>query len=242
MAADAPSNAVTGGPVPDAALAAVLSRATQEAASRRHRVVTLEHLFFALLQNQEIEGLLQRCGADVADMRRELDEFLELLEVVQPRTPMLDQRCLAVLRHLAYRVHGMGRREVHVRDLLIVIREMHEDYAALLMHAAGIERLDLLRVVSHGTKETRLVSTATDRAVVRLHNDDYTPMVFVVNVLCTVFRMTGQDAMERMLEVHRSGSSVVKITSVEIAVERAEQVLELAEAAGHPLRCTVEPD
>jgi ATP-dependent Clp protease adapter protein ClpS len=227
-------------PGPDAALQKALAAASADAAQRRHRFVTLEHWFRAALDEPDAIDLIVRCGGDVDDMRRELDEYLELLEEVQPRAPLIHPRALAVVQHVAIRVLAAGRREVTLRDLLVALREVTDDYPAMLMRAAGIDRIDLLRVISHGTRSVRAAVVDGELLRVRVHNDDYTPMEFVVNVLRSVFRLPEAEAHTRMMEIHVQGSIALKVMSREQAIDRADQVSELAEAAGHPLRCSLE--
>ncbi len=231
----------TESPVPDEALTAVLAAANHEATQRRHRFVTLEHLFLAVLADADAAEILTRCGADVAELGRELREYLDLLEEVHPRAPLLHPRSLAMMRYLANRVVFSGRHEVGVRDLVVALRSVKDDYAALLMHAAGIDRLDLLRVISHGTSSTSATLEGAELARVCMHNDDYTPMEFVVNVLCAVFRLSEAEAHTCMMEIHVQGSVMLKVMSVEQAIEKVEQVFELAAAAGYPLRCSLAP-
>jgi ATP-dependent Clp protease adaptor protein ClpS len=75
---------------------------------------------------------------------------------------------------------------------------------------------------------------------VLLHNDDYTTMEFVVEVLQRFFRKSGEEAMEIMLKVHNDGRGVAGIYSFEIAETKAAQVQELAKSRGFPLKCTIE--
>ncbi len=74
-----------------------------------------------------------------------------------------------------------------------------------------------------------------------LHNDDYTTMEFVVEVLKRYFRKTEEEAMKVMLKVHHEGQGVAGVYSLEIAETKVAQVQQLAESRGYPLKCTVEP-
>ena len=74
-----------------------------------------------------------------------------------------------------------------------------------------------------------------------LHNDDYTTMEFVLEVLVRFFRRTAEESMKIMLEVHHNGSGVAGIYPAEIAETKASQVMEYARASGYPLKVTAEP-
>lgn len=74
-----------------------------------------------------------------------------------------------------------------------------------------------------------------------LHNDDYTSMEFVVEVLMTVFNRTIEDATRIMLDVHEQGRGVVGMYTHDIASTKAETVKQLARQREFPLRCTIEP-
>lgn len=77
---------------------------------------------------------------------------------------------------------------------------------------------------------------------VLLHNDDYTTMEFVVEVLKTVFHHSESDAMNIMLHVHQRGIGVAGVFSYEIAESKANKVMRLAREHEYPLRCSVEPE
>ena len=74
-----------------------------------------------------------------------------------------------------------------------------------------------------------------------LHNDDYTTMDFVVEVLITVFRKTIIDATRIMLDVHRKDRGVVGQYTHDIAATKVQEVRNLAREREFPLKCTVEP-
>lgn len=75
---------------------------------------------------------------------------------------------------------------------------------------------------------------------VLLHNDDYTTMEFVVEILQKVFYKSPAEATHIMLLVHRNGVGVCGIYTVELAETKVELVHHLAKKNGFPLQCTME--
>jgi ATP-dependent Clp protease adaptor protein ClpS len=75
-----------------------------------------------------------------------------------------------------------------------------------------------------------------------LHNDDYTSMVFVVDVLTTIFHKSEADAERIMFHIHETGKAVCGIYSFEIAQTKAQQVKQKAKQNEFPLLATIEED
>lgn len=73
-----------------------------------------------------------------------------------------------------------------------------------------------------------------------LLNDDYTPMMFVVDVLEDVFQKPPAEAYRIMMQVHVDGRGVAGSYPWEIAETKADKVAALARGAGFPLKATVE--
>lgn len=73
-----------------------------------------------------------------------------------------------------------------------------------------------------------------------LLNDDYTPMDFVVEVLCKFFNMNSDQATDVMLTIHYEGKGRCGTYSAEVAETKVSQVSNYAQEHQHPLKCAME--
>lgn len=97
--------------------------------------------------------------------------------------------------------------------------------------------------VNTQSKERQRTGTGEPRRYnVLIHNDDFTPMDFVVMVLKRVFFLDEQKATGLMLEVHNSGKAVAGIYTYDVAASKARKATALARESKFPLRLTVEPE
>ena len=90
-----------------------------------------------------------------------------------------------------------------------------------------------------GLKRVREPRKPSKFAVV-LHNDDYTPMDFVVYVLQEIFHHPFERAERIMLSVHNDGMGVAGIYHFEIAEQKAYDTAEEAQQNQYPLKVTIE--
>jgi ATP-dependent Clp protease adaptor protein ClpS len=79
------------------------------------------------------------------------------------------------------------------------------------------------------------------RFKVLLHNDDFTSVEFVVEIIRGIFHVSHELAEQLTMEVHHKGVAVVGIYTHEVAETKAAQVMKEAERQEYPLLCTVAP-
>ena len=77
---------------------------------------------------------------------------------------------------------------------------------------------------------------------VLLHNDDYTPKEFVVEILLAVFNKSLEEASRLMWHVHKNGIGVCGIYPFEVAETKITQATESARKNGFPLKLTLEAE
>ncbi len=75
---------------------------------------------------------------------------------------------------------------------------------------------------------------------VLMHNDDYTSMEFVVEILQSLFHKQRSEADQIMLNIHYQGMATCGVYPFEIAETKVAQVHSSARAEGFPLRCTLD--
>jgi|CXWL01.1.fsa_nt_gi ATP-dependent Clp protease adaptor protein ClpS len=79
------------------------------------------------------------------------------------------------------------------------------------------------------------------RYKVLIHNDDFTTMEFVTDVLIRHFGMLHAQATQVMMHVHQRGFGVAGIYPRDLAETKVAEVMAEAQLAGMPLLLTTEP-
>jgi ATP-dependent Clp protease ATP-binding subunit ClpA len=143
------------------ALEIVLTVAYREATARRHTHLTLEHLLYALAHDPDGERILTACGADMPQLRRDLDKYLqdsvEQFARGQQKEPEQTLAFRRVLQTAVLHVQSAGRQEVHSGDVIAATLQQNRSHAAQLLAGQGITRLDVLEYITHG--KTKLPPT-----------------------------------------------------------------------------------
>ncbi|MDN5870293.1 MAG: ATP-dependent Clp protease ATP-binding subunit ClpA [Nitrococcus sp.] len=131
-----------------------LNLAFKEAREKRHEFLTVEHLLLALTDNPAALNVLRACGANLDQLRRDLEGFLdETTPVLPPNDTRETQPTLGfqrVLQRSILHVQSSGRKEVTGANVLIAIFSEQESQAVYFLHKQNISRLDTVNFLSHG--------------------------------------------------------------------------------------------
>lgn len=132
-----------------------LNQAFKGARSKRHEFMTVEHLLLALIDNDVAADVLIACGANIANLRNELSEF------VDSTTPLIPEREVdretqptlgfqRVLQRAVFHVQSSGKKEVTGANVLVAIFSEQESQAVYFLKQQNVARLDVVNYITHG--------------------------------------------------------------------------------------------
>jgi len=138
-------------------LSAILSYAVKEARKRRHEYVCIEHILYSIVHDSGGIELIETCGGDVESIQNELEAFFnkKLNKIPDDQEYVLQQtmQFQRVIQRAVNHARSAEKESVYIGDVLASILEEKKSHAAYFMAAEGITRLDVLNVISHGTRE-----------------------------------------------------------------------------------------
>jgi ATP-dependent Clp protease ATP-binding subunit ClpA len=131
-----------------------IQRAFRLATERRHDTVGLEHLLLAITDEPQARRILITCGADVDVLRRQLMDILNkaFTPVPSAHEPQPTLGFDRVLQQAMMHAAVSSAKNVDSGSLLVFLMQEEDSHAAYFLRSQGIERLLLLRVISHGGK------------------------------------------------------------------------------------------
>jgi ATP-dependent Clp protease ATP-binding subunit clpA len=131
-----------------------LSYAVDEAVKYRHEYVTLEHLLFALLEDNTARDILFNCGARIEEIAKSLEEYfketLEKLPEGVQMMPELTATFQSTIQYAILQAEGSGQRTVDGGNILAALFQADQSYAVYLLKEQGVTRLDVLNYIAHG--------------------------------------------------------------------------------------------
>ena len=131
-----------------------IQRAFRLAVDRRHDTVGLEHLLLSLLDEPLAQRVLATCGVNLAALRKDLDDVLVKAFTPVPASGAVEPEPTVGFDRVIQQavVHTAFSSATHVDSggLLVFILQEEDSHAAYFLRGQGVDRLTLLRVISHG--------------------------------------------------------------------------------------------
>jgi ATP-dependent Clp protease ATP-binding subunit ClpA len=132
-----------------------IQSAVREAMARRHAYLTVEHLLYALIHDDDGARILRHCGAEVPKLKAALDRFFkeDLDKHPADEEPAETTQTLAfhrVMQSALQHAASAEKEEVEAGDLLAAVFQEPDSHAAALLRSQEVSRLDVLHYISHG--------------------------------------------------------------------------------------------
>ncbi len=130
----------------------ILAVAFADARSRKHEYLTSEHILYASLFFAAGAGIMNRCGANVELMKKELETYLnERVPKVTKRDPVPSLGFQDLMERAVVHTVAAEKKLLEIGDLYAALLEEKESFAAYLLQREGISRFTLLSVISRGS-------------------------------------------------------------------------------------------
>jgi ATP-dependent Clp protease ATP-binding subunit ClpA len=131
-----------------------IQRAFRMATDRRHDTVGLEHLLLSITDETQGRRMLTACGADIDALRRQLNDVLsQAFTPVPASTTVEPEPTLGfdrVIQQAMLHAATSSAKHVDSGSLLVFLLQEEDSHAAYFLKSQGVERLLLLRTISHG--------------------------------------------------------------------------------------------
>jgi ATP-dependent Clp protease ATP-binding subunit ClpA len=130
---------------PSRELQIVFDKAVNDARKLQHEYVTLEHLLYAMLCEDNFNKLVNGYGADVELMKKELENFLktklEDTKITDEKyKPKKTQTVERVLNRAFTQVLFNGRNNIEISDVFLSILSEKKSWAFFITQKVGIEK------------------------------------------------------------------------------------------------------
>ncbi len=125
----------------------------------RHEYLTIEHVFYLLLNSTEGSSIIESCGGDVAKMKEELGKYIKSnIEALPQNVEQEPYESVALSRlidNMVRHIQSAQQSQADVGDLIAALYEEENSFSYMLLSQYQISRLDILEIISHNhTDET----------------------------------------------------------------------------------------
>jgi len=129
---------------------AIIDAAYNEAKLRNHEYLTPEHILYAALAFDEVQGVLFSCGADLEQLKHGMENYFEQkLPVTTTSEPTKTVGFNSIFERAVIFSRSAQKSMIDVADILVSLYDEERCYSAYYLRKAGIKRLELLQVLSH---------------------------------------------------------------------------------------------
>ncbi len=131
-----------------------LHRAIRFAGEYEHEYATLEHLLYALLDDQDAAAVMRACNVDLESLRENLVNYIESelasLIVNNNEDAKPTAAFQRVIQRAVIHVQSSGREEVTGANVLVALFAERESHAAYFLQEQDMTRYDAVNYISHG--------------------------------------------------------------------------------------------
>jgi len=138
------------------ALQRIFGHAVNYARANNHEYITVEHIFVYLLKEKSIISLLNEMQMDVDLVYDKLKTYIlnntpKYPKELENEDPIESITLTNTIEQMVSHSQLSGKGESTVEDMFVYILKDEQAYCTHLLHQQGLERVDILEEISHGS-------------------------------------------------------------------------------------------
>ncbi|MDR1787725.1 MAG: AAA family ATPase [Treponema sp.] len=134
---------------------AILNAAYAEAKMRSHEYLTPEHVLYAALSFDEVQGIVAACGVDPAAIRGVIEGYLDLkVPCSEGEDPIQTINFRGVIQRAIFSSQSAQKTTIDVADILVSLYDDERNFCGYSLRKAGIDRDELLKNLSKTSNQS----------------------------------------------------------------------------------------
>lgn len=135
----------------------VLKNSILYAKELRHEYLTIEHIFYMLLDSPEGSNIISACGGDIQKMKTAIKDYIiknsQVLPADVKQEPYESVALSRVIDNMMIHIQSAGKNSAEVGDLIAAIFDEENTYTHILLNHYQISKVDILEIISHTSQE-----------------------------------------------------------------------------------------
>lgn len=231
----------------------ILDTSVKIAKSKGHEFAYVEHIILALLHDDNFLRIIDDSSGDIVYIKKEINTQLNMLFEKRGTqnfdTVQATKEFELIIKNTINQALSSEQEISTITGvyLLASILSFKDSFSYKLLENIGITRIKILEFLSHNilknldSEEDQFDHKFNDHDLVQIlmHNDNFTTMKYVIEILTTVFDKTEEQATQIMLEIHKNKVGLCGDFTYNQAIEKINKVHQMSHLQGFPLKCSI---
>jgi ATP-dependent Clp protease ATP-binding subunit ClpA len=130
------------------------------AKNKQHEYLTLEHILYAIAKSEDGYKILSQLDVNIENLLELLENYVDTYvpKLSEPKEPMETLSLSNAISEMMMHVTNSSQKEATVGDMLAAIMLQDDSFAVKVLEQEGVERLDVLEVISHGDNKAEEIN------------------------------------------------------------------------------------
>ncbi len=136
----------------------VFGAAITYARANKHEYITVDHVFIYLLEDSIVKNIFENLQIDIEDIQETIKEYInknipKFSESDVNQDPIETVTLTSTIEQIITHAQLSGKPKATVVDMFVTILKDDKNYSAYLLKQLGLQKVDILEEISHGSND-----------------------------------------------------------------------------------------